>query len=76
MPERPRPPPERVAIATRDGALTPKPRTEHNRKVAKMAQPAAYVALQDSAITLEIGEDRDHTFGFDAPGGTRGANPS
>ena len=33
-----------------------------------MAQPAAYVALQDSAITLAVGEDRDHTFGFDAPG--------
>jgi hypothetical protein len=32
-----------------------------------MAQPAAYVTLQDSAITLRIGEDIDCTIGFDAP---------
>jgi hypothetical protein len=33
-----------------------------------MAQPAAYVVLQDQGITLGIGEDIDSTFGFDAPG--------
>ena len=33
-----------------------------------MAQPAAYVTVEDSAITLRIGGDLDHTFGFDAPG--------
>jgi hypothetical protein len=33
-----------------------------------MAQSAAYVTLQDDAITLAIGGDLDHTFGFDAPG--------
>ena len=33
-----------------------------------MAQPAAYVVLQDGGITLEIGVDIDSTFGFDAPG--------
>jgi hypothetical protein len=33
-----------------------------------MAKPAAYVAIQDSGVTLEIGADIDTTFGFDAPG--------
>lgn len=49
-----------------------------------MPQPAAYVTLQDRAITLRIAGDIDHTFGFDAPGVdagresvlTFGANPS
>ena len=49
-----------------------------------MAKPAAFVALQDSAITLRIGGDIDHTIGFDAPGVDAGhesvltfdANPS
>ena len=39
-----------------------------------MAQPAAYVTLEDSAILLEIGGDLDHTFGFDAPGVDAGRN--
>jgi hypothetical protein len=33
-----------------------------------MAQPAAYVVLQDQGITLGFQEDTDHSFGFDAPG--------
>ena len=70
------PPPERVAIATCDGALTPKPSTKHNRKVATMAQPAAYVALQDSAITLEIGGTAITPSASMRPAWTPGANPS
>ena len=49
-----------------------------------MAKPAAYVAIQDSGVTLEFGDDIDKTFPFDAPGVDAGipsvltfdANPS
>ena len=35
--------------------------------MARSPGPAAYVPIQDGGITLRIGGDIDHTFGFDAP---------